>query len=193
MIPRAPNRASIGALLAGATLLIVVAACGGSMSPDEYVEGLNDLVAETAPELVASSEAYEQIADPTMADWVAYVDREIAILRVFGSRFDALDPPESIADVHRVLEAAVDRGFAAAEGLVGVADTVSSPEEAEQTPEFAEYQAATAEGSSRVCRDAQAELDDLATSGEELVIEPWLSSLGLTVRAVLGCVDVEAG
>lgn len=169
--------------------MIVVAGCGGSMSPDEYVEGLNDLVATMAPELVASSEAYEEIADPTMEDWVAFVDRELAILYVFGERFDALDPPDSIADVHQVLDNAVDRGLAAVEGLVAVANAVSSPEEAEQTPEFAEYQAANADGSTRACLDAQAKLDDLAASSEVFADEPWFSSLGLTVRAVLGCVE----
>ena len=65
------------------------------MSADEYVEGLNDLVATTAPDLGASLTAYEQIADPTMADWAAFVEREIAIRRVFGDGFDALEQSEA--------------------------------------------------------------------------------------------------
>jgi len=180
-------------LLAGAVLLITLAACGGSMSADEYVEGLNDLVATTAPDLVESLAVYEQIADPTMADWAAFVEREIAIRRVFGDGFDALDPPDAVADVHRLMDDAVDRGLVATEALIGVADTASSPEEAQQTPEFAEYQAANADGSSRVCRDAVAKLDELATSTEAFADQPWVSNLGVSVRAAFGCIEVETG
>jgi hypothetical protein len=171
--------------------LIALAACGGSMSADEYVEGLNDLVATTAPDLVASLAAYEQIAEPTMADWTAFVEREIAILRVFGDGFDALDPPDAVADVHRLMDDAVDRGLVATEALIAVAAGASSPEEAQQTPEFAEYQAANADGSSRVCRDAVAKLDELAASSEAFADQPWVSNLGVTVRAAFGCIEVE--
>jgi hypothetical protein len=155
------------------------------MSADEYVEGLNDLVATTAPDLVASLAAYEQIADPTMADWAAFVEREIAIRRVFGDGFDSLDPPDAVAEVHRLMDDAVDRGLVATEALTAIADTASSPEEAQQTPEFAEYQAANADGSSRVCQDAVAKLDELAASSEAFADQPWVSSLGVTVRVRL--------
>ncbi len=173
--------------------MITVAACSGSMSPDEYVEGLNDLVAAAAPDLDASLVAYQQIADPTMADWAAFVDREIAIRRVFVDGFDELDPPDSVAEVHRLFDDALDRGLAAAEALSVIADTASSPEEAQQTPEFAEYRAANAEGSSHVCRDALAKLDELAASSEGFADVPWISGLALTVRTGFGCVDTETG
>lgn len=71
-----------------------------------------------------------------MAEFVARVDREIAINSEFRQGFEALDPPDPIADVHRIIDDILDRGLSAAEGLVAVADTVSSLEEAEQTPEF---------------------------------------------------------
>ncbi len=61
------------------------------------------------------------------------------------------------------------------------------------TPEFAEYQAANADGSSRVCQDAVAKLDELAASSEEFADQPWVSSLGITVRVAFGCVEVETG
>jgi hypothetical protein len=180
-------------LLVGAGLLITLAACGGSMSADEYVEGLNDLIATTAPDLVASLAAYEQITDPTMTDWAAFVEREIAIRRVFGDGFDALDPPEAVAEVHRLMDDAVDRGLVATEALIAVADTASSPEEAQQTPEFSEYTAANADGSSSVCRDAVAKLDELAASSEAFADQPWISSLAVTVRAAFGCIEVATG
>ncbi|MGI9528766.1 MAG: hypothetical protein ACR2NG_03575 [Acidimicrobiia bacterium] len=180
-------------LLAGAGLLVVLAACGGSTGADRYVEGLNDLVATTAPDLEASLAEYEQIADPTMVDWAAFIERELAIRRVFGDGFDALDPPESIAEVHRLLDSAVDRGLVATEALAAVAGTARSPEEAQQTPEFAEYQAANADGSSRVCREAVAKLDELASSSEEFADQPWVSNLGVTVQVAFGCIEAESG
>ena len=173
--------------------MITLAACGGSMSADEYVEGLNDLIATTAPDLVASLAAYEQITDPTMTDWAAFVEREIAIRRVFGDGFDALDPPEAVAEVHRLMDDAIDRGLVATEALIAVADTASSPEEAQQTPEFSEYTAANADGSSSVCRDAVAKLDELAASSEAFADQPWISSLAVTVRAAFGCIEVATG
>ena len=163
------------------------------MSADEYVEGLNDLVATAAPDLEASLVAYEQIEDPTITDWAAFVDREIAIRRVIADGFEALDPPDSIAEVHRLFDDALDRGLAAAEALGAVTDSASSPEEAQQTPEFAEYQAANADGSSRVCLEALAKLDDLAASSEASADEPWLPGLGLTLRAAFGCIEAGTG
>ncbi|MGI9584036.1 MAG: hypothetical protein ACR2N7_00410 [Acidimicrobiia bacterium] len=180
-------------LLATAGLLLVLAACGGSAGADRYVEGLNDLVATTAPDLEASLAEYEQISDPTMEDWAVFIEREVAIRRVFGEGFDALDPPGEIAEVHRLLGDAVDRGLVATEALTAIAASASSPEEAQDTPEFAEYQAANADGSSRVCLEAVAKLDELAASGEEFADQPWVSNLGVTVRVAFGCVQAESG
>lgn len=70
--------------------------------------------------------------------------------------------------------------------------TVSTLEDAEQTPEFAEYLAANDDGA-RVCLTVQAKLDDLAATGETFENEPWLSGLGLAVRAVIGCGEVGPG
>ena len=169
--------------------MLVLAACSGSMSADEYVAGLNDLIATTAPDLVESTAAYEQIADPTMEDWAAFVEREIAIRRVFGEGFDALDPPDAVTDVHRLMGDGLDRGLVATEALEVIANTASSPEEAQRTPEFAEYRAANADGASRVCQEAVAKLDELAASGEAFADQPWVSNLAVTVRAAFGCIE----
>jgi hypothetical protein len=161
------------------------------MSETEYVDGLNALVVTAASDLEASYVAYEQIADPTLADFVARIDREITVEHAVSQRFDALDPPDSIADVHRVMVDTLARILAAAEGLVDVADTVSSLEEAEQTPEYAEYQAVNADADS-ICLDLQAKINDLAASGEGFG-GPWISDLRLTVKAFLDCGDVGTG
>ena len=159
------------------------------MSPSEYVEGLNSFVADVGPDLDASTTAYEQIADPTIDDWTTFVDREIELHREVNAKFEVLDPPDSIEEVHRILVDALERGLASTEALAAVASTASTPAEADLTAEWAEYVAAHAEGSSSVCRQVQGQLDDLAASGEQFADAPWLSSLALTVRATLGCVE----
>ena len=120
------------------------------------------------------------------------MEREIAIRRVFVNGFAALDPPDSIAEVHQLFDDALDRGLMAAEALAAVAETASSPEEARQTPEYAAYVAANAEGSGRVCLDALAKLDELAASSEAFADQPWVSDLAITVRVTFNCVEPEA-
>ncbi len=93
--------------------------------------------------------------------------------------------------MHRVIDDVVDRELAAAEGLVAVADTVGSLEEAEQTPEFAEYQAAHAD-EPRICLEVQAKLDNLAATSAALRDVPWMSVLRLTVRAALPCDEIAS-
>jgi hypothetical protein len=179
-------------VLAGATLAIAIAACSGSSTADEYVADLNALTAIGRSDFEAAAVIYDQIAEPTLADEVAFLEREVAIRRAFLDGLDALDPPEPIAEVHRVLGAAFIRLTVAAEGLAASAGAASSIEEAEQTPEFGEYLAANADGA-RVCLAMQDELDDLVTSGKTLDDLPWISGLGLVVDAALGCGEIETG
>jgi hypothetical protein len=182
----------IRAVLVGVTLAIVMAACGGSMTADEYVEDLNALVATGRSDFEAAVATYDQAADPTLADEVAFLEQEIAIRRVFLDGFEALDPPEPIAEVHRLLGDAFVRLTVAAEDSAAAAGSVSSFEEAEQTPEFAEYLAANADGAA-VCLDVQAKLDSLVASDDEFTDVPWISGLGLVVQAALGCGEIETG
>ena len=162
------------------------------MTATEYVEGLNDLVSTGFADFEAASVAYDQIEEPTMAESVAFIDREIVIRRVFLDGFEALDPPEAVTEVHRAVGDAFARLLAAAEELAAVANTVGTLEEAEQTPEFAEYRAANADGA-RVCLEVQAKLDDLAAIREATADVPWLPSLGTAVRGALRCSDLGEG
>ena len=163
------------------------------MTADEYVEDLNALAATGRSDFEAAAAAYDQVAEPTLADEVAFLEQEIAVRHVFLDGFEALDPPESIAEVHQLLGDAFVRLTVAAEGLAASAGTVSSIEEAEQTPEFAEYRAANADGA-RVCLDVQAKLDDVAAGGEAFADTPWIpDELGLAVRAALGCGEIATG
>jgi hypothetical protein len=173
-------------------LAMVMAACGGSMTADEYVEDLNAVVATGRSDFEAAAADYDQAADPTLAGEVAFLEQEIAIRRVFLDGFEALDPPEPIAEVHRLLGDASVRLTVAAEDLAASAGTVSSFKEAEQTPEFTEYLAANADGA-RVCLDVHAKLDSLVTSGDEFTDVPWISGLDLVVQAALSCGEIETG
>ncbi len=179
-------------VFASVTLAMVMAACGGSMTADEYVEDLNALVATGRSDFEAAAATYDQAADPTLADVVAFLEQEIAIRRVFLDGFEALDPPEPIAEVHRLLGDAFVRLTVAAEDSAASAGSVSGLEEAEQTPEFAEYLAANADGAA-VCLDVQAKLDSLVASDDEFTDVPWISGLGLVVQAALGCGEIETG
>jgi hypothetical protein len=180
------------AVLAGASLAIMLAACGGPMTADEYVEDLNVLVATGRSDFAAATVVYNQLAEPTLADEVAFLKQEAAIRREFLEGFEALEPPESIAEVHQLLGDAFTRLTVAAEDLAASAGNSNSMEEAEQTPEFAEYRAANDDGA-RVCLNVQAKLDDLAASGEVFADSPWLAGLSLAVRAVIGCGEIEPG
>jgi hypothetical protein len=178
-------------LLVGASLAIVVAACGGgSMSETEYVENLNALVVRAGSDLEASFAAFEQIADPTLEEFVAFVEQQLVVEYEVRDWFEELDPPDSIDDVNQVMVDTLARILAVAEGLVDVADTVSSLEEMERTPEFAEYQAVNADADS-MCLDVQAKINDLST--RPVIDNPWITDLRLTVRAFLDCDDVGTG
>ncbi len=172
-------------LAAGVSLALVVGACGGSMNETEYVEGLNDLVVTAGAELEASFAAYAEIADPTLADLVARLDRELATEYTVREKFKALDPPDSIADVHQVMVDSLVRIIAVAEDLADVADSVSSLEEAEQTREFANYLAVNADADS-LCLDVQDKINDLA-DGDGFGAGPWVVDLRLTVQVLLDC------
>ena len=168
----------------------MVSACGGSMTADEYVADLNALVETGRSDFEAAAVTYNQVVEPTLADELSFLDREVTIRQEFLEGFEALDPPESITEIHRLLGDAFTRLTAAAEGLAAATGTANSIEEAEQTAEFAEYLAANDDGA-RVCLNVQAKLDDLATTREAFAEQPWLSNLGLAVRAVIGCGEIE--
>ena len=171
--------------LASAGLAIVVAACGGgSMSETEYVENLNALVVNAAARFEAAGAAFGQIADPTMEEYVAFVEQQLAIEYDVRDTFDTLDPPDSIDDVNQVMVDTLGQIVAVAEGLVDASDTVNSLAELESTPEFVEYQTVNADADS-MCFDVQAKINDLSTT--EVIDNPWIADLRMTVQAFLDC------
>jgi hypothetical protein len=173
------------ALVVSVSLMVVVAACsGGSMSGNEYVENLNALVVDAGSDLEASLTVYEQISDPTLDDFIGFVEQQLFYEYEVRDRFDTFDPPDTIDEVNQVMVDTLARIIAAAEGLVGVVDTVGSLEELQQTPEFAEYQGVNTDADS-MCQDVEAKLNVLAT--RPAIDSPWLTDLQRTVRAFLDC------
>jgi hypothetical protein len=172
------------------SLAIVLAACGGPMSETEYVEDLNALVATAGSDLEAAGAAFAQTTDPTLEEFVAFVDQQLTVEYGVRERFKELDPPDSIGEVHQVMVDTLARILAVAEGVTQVADTVDSLEEMEQTPEFAEYYGVNAEADS-MCFDVQAKINDLAT--RPVIDNPWITDLRLIVEAFLDCDEVATG
>jgi hypothetical protein len=161
------------------------------MTASEYVEELNAIVSEANALFEPAVASYNQIAEPTIADEVAFLSTEIEIRREVAVPVNALDPPELLTDVHELLVEVSTRQLAAAEGLLPVALGAKSFDELRGTAELAEYEAANGFGS-RVCLDVQAMLDDLADEEDAFTDTPWIpDQLSLAVRAALGCGDIQ--
>jgi hypothetical protein len=178
-------------LLFSVGLAIVFASCGvGAMSPTEYVESLNALVVDAGSDLEAALGGYEQISDPTLEEFVEFVEQQLVVEYNVRDRFESFDPPPSIEDVNQIMVNALNRIIAVAEALVDVAGPLGTLEEIERTPEFAEYYMVNADTDS-MCPDVQAEFD--ALSNKPAIDTPWLADLQLTTRAFLDCDDPGAG
>ena len=156
------------------------------MSENEYVESLNTLVVDAGSDLEGSLAAYIQIEDPTLDDFIDFVEQQLVFEYEVRERFETFDPPGSLDDVNQLMVDTLFRIIAAAEALVDVADTTGSLEEIERTPEFAEYQGVNTDADS-MCHDVEAKLNDLSTG--PVIDSPWLSDLQRTVRAFLDCDD----
>lgn len=159
------------------------------MSETEYVENLNALVVDAGSDLEGSLAAYEQIADPTLDDFIGFVEQQLVSEYEVRDRFGTFDPPDSLDDVNQVMVDTLERIIAVAEGLVAESDSVASLQELLQTHEFAEYQGVNTDADS-MCQDVQAKLNDLST--KRAIDSPWLSDLQRTVQAFLDCDDAAS-
>lgn len=178
-------------LLFSVGLGMVLTSCGvGPMSETEYVESLNALVANAGPGLEAAQVKYEQITDPTLDDFVEFVEQQLAVEYDVRDQFDSFDPPPSIDGVNQIMVDTLQRIIAVAEALVDAAGTVGTLEEIERTPAFAAYQTVNADADS-MCPEVQAEFDALST--RPAIDTPWLADLRLTATALLGCDDPGTG
>lgn len=174
-------------------LLLLVTGCGaGGMSLTEYVDEVNAAVAD-------ASRAGEQLAaeapldgDPSPQLIQIALERSVAEIRTpLQEKVDALDPPDQVVELHRVMWEwhrdfiAVEQALAARAGAAE--DTDAGWTALSESPEMNAYRAALVEGK-RVCGDLQSNLDATEARGA-FADNPWIpDDLKEVVDAALGCV-----
>lgn len=170
------------AALAAAVLL---GGCGGgSLSLTEYVDRLNEINGRTVPEADALIAELERSTTPAE---VAETMEQMALLRA-GSveETEELDPPEQVADLHRLLLDWENELIPIEEAFAARAGAVAGWEELVRSDEVAAYRAALVEGK-QVCIDFQAKLDATNDRGQ-FADTPWIpAELSEVVEARLGC------
>jgi hypothetical protein len=146
------------------------------MSLSEYVDEMNTIGARIAQQSEVIVAEAEPIATPS--DVNAMMER-VRPLR-------GLDPPEEVADLHRLFSDWMAKIIVAEEALAARASTVASCEEFSQSSEMAAYRAVLVEGK-QGCTDFQAKLD--ATEARGVFADtPWIpGELKEVVDAALGC------
>ncbi len=167
------------------TVIVVASGCGGGdMSLSEYVDEMNTIGARVAQQSDVVFAEAEQIATPS--DVNAWMERVRPLRIEVLEGFEGLDPPEEVADLHRLISDWMAKIILAEEALAARASAVVGWEEFSQSSEAAAYRAALAEGKT-VCTDFQAKLDATAARGV-FADTPWIpSDLKEVVDAALGC------
>ncbi len=169
----------------GVIVIVVASACGGGdMSLSEYVDEMNAIGARIAQQSEVVVAEAEQIATPS--DVNAMMERVQPLRIEVLEAFEGLDPPEQVADLHRLLSDWMAKIMLAEEALATRASTVGSWEEFSQSSEMAAYRAVLVEGK-QGCTGFQAKLDATAARGD-FADTPWIpGELKEGVDAALGC------
>jgi hypothetical protein len=167
------------------TVIVVASGCGGGdMSMSEYVDEMNTIGARIAQQSEVVVAEAGQIAMPS--DVNAMMERVQPLRMEVLEAFEGLDPPEEVADLHRLLSDWMAKIMLAEEALATRALTVASWEEFSQSSEMAAYRAVLVEGK-QGCTDFQAKLDATAARGV-FADTPWIpGDLKEVVDAALGC------
>jgi len=93
------RRASVGICV---TVIVVASGCGGGdMSLSEYVDEMNTIGARIAQQSEVVFAEAEQIATPS--DVNAMMERVQPLRIEVLEGFEGLDPPEQVADLHRLI------------------------------------------------------------------------------------------
>lgn len=172
-------------VVAAVAVGLVLSGCGGDdLSLTEYVDRLNEINGRTVPQADALITELELSTTPGEA---AAAMAQMAALRIESvEATEELEPPEQVADVHRLLLGwerdliPIEEAFAARAGAVG------GWEELVGSDEVAAYRAALVEGK-QLCIDFQATLDATTARGQ-FADTPWIpAELSEVVEARLGC------
>lgn len=171
---------------------IALSACGNDeLSMREYLDRTHQAAgtaSERGAELLAEAAA---ISDPTPAISQAGLERALGEIRIpLQEAVDALEPPESIADLHDTMwtwhAELITIEQTLADRFGKTPDTNEGWSELSESPEVAAYRASLAEGK-QLCLDLQGALDERAERGL-FADTPWApDELGRAVHAALGC------
>lgn len=171
-------------------LAVAAAACGDSDQsvPDyiEQVEAITQSVGNAFDELDAEREAQ---GSPTVADTQAYLDSRVELRAQLLTDFEALSPPDQLANLQAEAVASMERVLASEEALADLAadaETSADIDAVWSSPEAVAWRAADLEIMA-VCQSAEAEFDT-PEELEDLGDLPWLpSEMGEVLSVALGC------
>jgi hypothetical protein len=172
-------------VMAGFGVGLLLFGCGtGKLSLTGYVDRLNVINDRTVPQTEALISELERSTTPREAN--ATTERMVALRIESVEATEELDPPEQIADLHRLFMGWEIRLPPIEEALAARAGTVAGWEEFYESAEVAAYRAALVEGK-RVCVEFQTRLDATAKRGV-FADTPWIpGALSEVVGARLGC------
>ncbi|MGI9528443.1 MAG: hypothetical protein ACR2NG_01935 [Acidimicrobiia bacterium] len=191
------RRVTLRRILIAACLTIVVASCGGEEATlADYTEGVKVIVDQAAEQygtLVASPEGAVLVASPDQITNFTPQDLHRALERVreieagVEESIASIDPPDSIAEVHKLFFD-FDGGFIPAqEALAAKAGTASDWYELSGSPEMSAYRTALALDKQQ-CADFEARLNAISDQRENLADTPWIpSDLKEAFEAFFGC------
>ena len=172
-------------ILAGIAVAGLLSSCGGGdLSLTEYVDRLNEINRRTVPRADELITELELSATPAE---VAATMEQMALLRIESvEATEELEPPEQVADLHRLLLdwenelIPIEEAFAARAGSgIGWLELVESAE-------VDAYRTALVEGK-QVCIEFQDTLDATTDRGQ-FADTPWIpAELSEVVEARLGC------
>jgi hypothetical protein len=170
-------------------LTVALGACGGgTLTPSEYAEQAEDLVAEMEAQFASIDSAWESQV-PTVEGAQNYWEQRLEIRAEFLDGVRSLKPSEGITGQHAAALDVFERITAADEALAARVATFASVTDHWQWIETPEGQAAEAvlEDVFEFCRASQEEFD--ATAGRESLEEvPWVPpEMKEAIKVAFGC------
>lgn len=184
-------------ILVAACLAVVVASCGGGDQSladyTERVEVVVDRAAEQYRTLVSSPDGRVLVAGPDELTGFTTQSLQDALEQVrrieaeVEESIAAIDPPEPVAELHRLFFDFGDGFISAQEALAARAGITADWYELSESPEMIEYRSALAADKER-CASFEDRLNAIADQREGLAETPWLpNELKETFEAFLGC------
>jgi hypothetical protein len=171
--------------LASACIVFVFAACGGgTLSLTEYSELFQSASFAMTDEFDVLEAQWASAT--SVEDGKEILDRAVAIRTDLQNSLADFDPPEALADLHGDIVEQLGRILAVQETWAARAETASSLDELNESPEAVAYWDLDAE-MRPLCFEFQSRLD--ATAEREVFAEvPWIpGDMKEVVSLVLGC------